>query len=217
MADEIDYTLIRAAREALSEGNSHAALAHLDAFITNTPKVEEKSEADKISDAERVLRADYHNDVDLAAESVADQWRSGHFDGMESAIDDAIDEECQGHSRVTRDDEALLCLLFSNNDKAYQDVTEELTDWTTAAYYAFKQDVREELANKVDLDQSPPNEGDKLCPECDTYQPGDEFDLTKCADCSREAGNERCDECETWNIAEEITDGKCEDCREVKP
>lgn len=208
-----DFTLLRAAREALREGNAHAALRHLDEFIENTPALKEKTAKERLDEAHALLRADYYDDVDRAAEEIATHWRSGDYDGMDSAVDEAVDESADG--RFLNDADALLCLLFSNNDQAYKDTTDDLTDWSTAAYYAFRQDVREALADKIDLSQSPPNMGDKQCSECSEYRPGDEFDLTMCADCSEENGNLRCKECETWNIAEEITDGICEDCREA--
>lgn len=219
---ETDVSLVLAAREALDVGNVHRALKLLDAFIETNPQVKETTLEARCDAGRDALREDYWNDVRGVASDIASQWKSGDFDGDRDAVIEGIEQACDGHSRVIYTSDAILTLLFSDNDEAYTQISDEIptqggaVNWSALAHFAFLEDVKEMMSSEgVDLGEDPPNEGDKLCPKCETYQPGDTFDLKQCASCSEEAGNARCDECETWNIAEEIRDGKCEDCHET--
>lgn len=207
-----DYTLIKTARAALDVGDVHSALKALDEFIESTPEAQPRTLEQRCRDGRDALREDYYNDVNGVAEDIVSRWKSGDFDGSREAVTDAIDQDCDGHTRCTNTSDIFETLMFSSNDEAYRDHTDE-ADFSTMAYYAFKQDVYDAVAAEVDLSKRPPNEGDKLCSSCDEYEPGDAFNGDECANCSEANGNARCDDCETWFLETEVTDGQCSGCR----
>jgi len=210
--DSIDLRLVNVARAALDQGDTHSAMKALDELIATKPQLQQRTLQQRCEDGRNALRQDYFDDVNSAAEDVVSDWKNGNFDGMRDAVTDAIDQACDGHSRCTNAGDIFETLLFSPNEEAYKEHSDE-AEFSTMAYYAFKQDVYDAVAAEVDLSKRPPNEGDKLCSACDEYEPGDAFNGEECANCSESNGNARCDDCEKWFTEAEITDGQCTGCK----
>lgn len=93
-----------------------------------------------------VLRKDYWDDVQGVASDIEQRLKEREFTDS-CDVDQAIHEACDGHSRVIYTKEAILCLLFSPNAVAYQDVGYAPKDmeWSAMAFWAFRQDVTEAM------------------------------------------------------------------------
>jgi hypothetical protein len=103
---------------------------------------------------------DYYSDVKELAKSIKDQIDAFEF----SCVDDVLEHlnECvDGHSRVIYTHLARQCLLVSKSEESYLDngVDLSLNDgipWSQLAYFAFLEDVTDELRAITDLSDDNP-------------------------------------------------------------
>lgn len=124
------------------------SLSHLDA--------EEMREAREL--AWSILRADYWSDVRGIADSVREAIKDGEVTD-DSELSDRIWEECDGSARIIYTARAMEVLLISDNADAYVEEMGSLEDvangdsirWEVLAFYAFCQDVQEEIGT-IDFD-----------------------------------------------------------------
>lgn len=114
-----------------------------------------------VEDAHRILRADYYGDVRRTADCIAEWWKDNRDAGRESLLD-YIDETIDGSSRVIYTAEAIECLRYSDNDSIGLDELgadgfnfRDGIPWPQLAYFAFRQDVIEQL-DAIGLDVNNP-------------------------------------------------------------
>jgi hypothetical protein len=162
-----------------------------------------KTHDEQLEDARRVLRADYWNDVRSVVDDVKSDISSRSL-VTEDEVTEYIDQAVDGHQRVIYTYKALECLLFSDNEDAYPDQVGEMPsaesggNWSTLAYYAFRQDVVDVLGD-IDalLDAAK-----ILCDDCDVElgDPDDKVivkdadgtvESTLCSDCAAERQDDK--------------------------
>jgi len=104
-----------------------------------------------VDQAERILRADYWQDVRSVTENLREMIESRELETEEDA-DQWLHETVDGHSRVIYTYNAQQCLLYSDNDGAYGDefgsegmVEDGCIMWSRLAYAAFTADIRETI------------------------------------------------------------------------
>lgn len=119
-------------------------------------------------DGERILRADYWEDVRDTAESIkaelADRIKDGERgEPLREWPLDHIHETVDGSRRVFITGLAIECLLFSDNDGAYIEefgtdgvVSDGSINWSALAYAAFERDVIAQL-EALDVDVNDPD------------------------------------------------------------
>jgi hypothetical protein len=147
----------------------HAAGQYLGADVTVTQLVPRPRTADEqLEDARRVLRADYWSDV----RNVVDDVRKAIEDReitTQDEVTEAIDTVCDGHQRVIYTGQAIECLLFSDNEDAYDEQgfgDLDLSDgghWSRMAYFAFRADVADQLGDVAALLE----DAKTFCADCD--------------------------------------------------
>jgi len=125
-------------------------------------------------EAYNILRQDYFDDVELMAESLKDDWKSGDYEDRDSFIEH-IDEVINGCNRVIYTQKAAECLMVSDNDSEAVDQLgpggidwKNGFPWSQLAYFAFRQDVIKKLDEiGIDIDEDPIMDPRKKDPEND--------------------------------------------------
>jgi len=214
----VDVEIVRRANEALKTGNVHAALEYLRRALECYLKPTREA---VVAEARGIVQQDYHASVESAAQGIKDEYCQGGYNGDRDQLIEAIDSCADGHVIYTS--QAQECLLYSNND--YAGIDELGADgfdwksgipWSQLAYFAFRQDLCEELDSMgIDVNGDPPAEGTVafLCASCGKIKegvPGN--DNTDCNDCNEELGNEQCDTCSMWYDSDSLEEGICETC-----
>ena len=212
----MDLELVKQANEALRSGNIHAALTLLERFFNEQPT---QTDQGRIDDAWRTLKGKYIQELEAAVDSVRSSYCAGTYD---ADIDDLrLDIENTADAYTQSDEDAQICLLFSENaDAAYREHGEipgwdHGMPWSYLASYAFKADMIEELGEAgIDINLIPPA-SDEIAIKCDSCGeiriavPGDDT----CISCHEEAGNEQCYKCNVyWDPDELDEDDLCPKC-----
>jgi hypothetical protein len=114
--------------------------------------------AEEVENALDVLRRDYLGDVERVRDEFAEVWESGDFTDRDTAVE-ALDQMVEGTQRVIYTREAWLCMLFSNNEGAYEDQMGEKPENVEAgAFFAMRQDVIDDLSRDgIDINDDPPS------------------------------------------------------------
>jgi hypothetical protein len=215
---KIDAEIVQRANDALKAGNVHAALEYLRQALEGYSK---PTKEDIVSNARCIMRQEYHDSVESAAQGIKDEYCQGGYNGDRDQLIEAIDSCADSH--VTYTSRAQECLLYSNNDCAGIDELgadgfdwKSGIPWSQLAYFAFRQDLCEELDSMgIDINGDPPAEGTVgfKCGTCDKIKEGIlGNDNTDCNDCNEELGNEQCDICSMWYDPDSLEEGICETC-----
>jgi hypothetical protein len=137
----------------------------------------------EIADAERVLRADYWNDVRGLASAFRGARAYALSHGHPWEPDEALLELVEGHERVIYTHSARLGMVCTDSPDACQDATgSDPSSVEQAMCYALLEDTRDVLGSDFN---TPEDDGDSECAEC-----GARFDsiegqsLAICEDCS---------------------------------
>lgn len=146
---------------------------------------------DQIEAARSVLRADYWNDVRNVVDDVKSAIERRDLT-TEDEVTECIDIACDGTQRVIYTGQAIECILFTNNDEAYEEygdldslgATSTGDLYSKLAYFAFRADVSDELGDvEALLEEAAPD----YCEDCGEELPADGED-DKCGDCTSDAG-----------------------------
>lgn len=116
----------------------------------------ELSLEDAVTEAKRVIRADYYQDVAGIAQNVADAFEKGRFKTRDE-FDQYLNESVKESQRVLYPGQAMLGLLASDNDDAAFDEGLEVDcsegiDYSILMEHAMVADVIESLASNFDID-----------------------------------------------------------------
>jgi hypothetical protein len=136
----------------------------------------EMTDEDRESEADRIKRASYWQDVRDTAESIKsellDRVKDGEYgDSLREWLLEHIHETIDGSARVIYTRQAQEALLYSDNDGAYIEefgsdgvVEDGAIIWSRLAFGAFDADVKQQLESiGVDLTAPVPN-----CDDCDS-------------------------------------------------
>jgi hypothetical protein len=128
-------------------------------------------EADDLDRASGKLQRDYWDDVRGLAESIEAEIATGEITCQDD-LQERLHEDCDGAARVIYTHQAKLCLVFSDNDDAYeQEYGGEMPNWSQLAYCAFFRDVQERVDPTVcddcgDKFATKEHDGDDVCQDC---------------------------------------------------
>lgn len=101
-----------------------------------------------VDEAVSAIRRDYYRDVLSMAKDLAERMKAGEVDDLS----DALHEDCDGCARVIYTFQAKLGLLASDNEDAWEDAGDDVTDPSVRMYYALQADITERLdAAGIDL------------------------------------------------------------------
>lgn len=106
----------------------------------------------EIGNALNVLRDDYWDDVRGVVDNLKFELKQGNVDRTYDAVTGYLEQTCDGHQRVIYTREAILTLLFSENDDAIEEYgVDHVTNngainYSALAYFAFYADVLEQAA-----------------------------------------------------------------------
>lgn len=169
-----ESTVLEAAA-AFRAGDWSLGLYLLEMAETSIKQITEES---RVNDARNRLRVDYNDTVEGVSNEVAQEWRSGGFQGDRDSMIQSIEESCDARCTYTTDCQQYL--MASNNDTAYVDNYGELPSmesgfpWGALASAAMRQDVFDDLKNRleIDVDKDPPSEPSVNCETCGEWGEG---------------------------------------------
>lgn len=125
-----------------------------------------KTRQETLSDAMQVLRADYFKDVEEIGEEIKNQLKAGDIPDRDRFLE-AVDEATADDGRVIYTQQAMLCLVFSENADAFFEEFGEIpkagnsVNWSAIACMAFRRDVLDWLAHNGVEANDP-----FTCPDC---------------------------------------------------
>lgn len=120
-----------------------------------------------VDEADRVLRADYWDDVRSVVDNAADEIENGNIT-TDDELSDWLHETIDGHSNIIYTRSNFHVLLYSDNSDAYADefgeegmIRDGNVNWPALAYAAMLADVRDTIGDFDEfIDQHKPSDPD---------------------------------------------------------